>query len=133
MTRLFYGDECCTNPAAFLSNEFVKPYVVHKFCCLRCKAEYNGKTERNLFTRLKKQACSDKESLTTVFNHLFNWRNYKHIKSIVRFKNGFFNSSEFDLHSVLQLTEVVDSATNRNILLIKETLHIKQNKKDSFE
>ena len=48
--------------------EYSKSHVVYEFSCPACNADYIGKTDRNLGTRIKEHCGLDKNS--PVFNHL---------------------------------------------------------------
>ena len=67
--KLFF----CTNIKDKI-NKLMKSYVVYQFCCPGCNSKYIGKTERNLFVRLKKYATNNGSS---VFNHILDCANHQ--------------------------------------------------------
>ena len=79
-----------------------------------------AKTGRNLWIRTEEHACSDKKS--TISNCSY----YSYTENLFRFNNDSFNKALFSINSVQSNTKVIDSAHDWNILLIKETLLIKQ-------
>ena len=79
-----------------------------------------AKTGRNLWIRTEEHACSDKTS--TISNCSY----YSYTENLFRFNNDSFNKALFSINSVQSNTKVIDSAHDWNILLIKETLLIKQ-------
>ena len=106
----------------------MKSFVVYRFSCPGCRSSDIGKTERNLATRIEEHACTDKAS--AIYNHINSCSGYEHLKNVLRINNDRFSPSEFDIVSVGDNTDIIDSASNWNILLIKEALHIKRWKPD---
>ena len=102
--------------------KIMRSHVVYWFCCPGCEAKYICKTEYNLYIRLEKHACSDKESF--VYNQLVNCSNYEHVKSIFCSNNDLFNLGKINLHSVLRHIEIINLAIIWIILLIKHALNI---------
>ena len=78
-------------------------YVVCKFVCGSCKADYTGRTKRHLSTRIKEHLEIDKKS-----------RLYKHLNESQRCK-ALSNSDCFS---------ILDYATTQYSLSIKEGMHI---------
>ena len=83
-----------------------------------------AKTGRNLWIRTEEHACCDKKS--TICDHISNCSYYSYTENLFRFNNDSFNKALFSINSVQSNTKVIDSAHDWNILLIKETLLIKQ-------
>ena len=81
----------------------LRSYVVYKFVCGSCKADYIGRTKRHLSTRIKEHLETDKKS------HV-----YKHLNDSQRCKA----LSNNDCFSIL------DYATIQYSLSIKEVMHI---------
>ena len=105
-------------------SKLMKSYVVYQFNCPGCNKRYIGKTERNLCTRTEEHASTDKDS--AIYNHLRTCTNYNHLKDLFSFGNDSFNEIQFDAKEVQNNNEIVDSAHNWNVLLLKEALLIKQ-------
>ena len=85
----------------------LKSSVVYKFECASCKACYIGETSRHLTTRIKEHLKSDKHS------HI-----YKHLQTLDICKQSC-NENCFS---------ILDSATSKYSLRIKEGMHIKWQK-----
>ena len=83
-----------------------------------------AKTGRNLWIRTEEHACSDKKS--TIYDHISNCSYYSYTENLFHFNNDSFDKALFSINSVQSNTKVIDSAHDWNILLIKETLLIKQ-------
>ena len=105
-------------------SKLMKSYVVYQFNCSGCNKRYIGKTERNLCTRTEEHTSTDKDS--AIYNHLRTCTNYNHLKGLFSFENDSFNEIQFDTTEVQKNTEIIDSALNWNILLLKEALLTKQ-------
>ena len=105
-------------------SKLMKSYVVYRFNCPSCNKRYIGKTERNLCTRTEEHASTDKDS--AIYNHLRTCTNHNHLKGLFSFGNDSFNEIQLDTTEVQNNTEIIDSAHNWNILLLKEALLIKQ-------
>ena len=89
--------------------------VVYEFTCQKCSKSYIGKTERTLLERGKEHAYKDNDSAVK-----------KHSKSCYS-PEELKNKTNKDLVGlVVNNTKVIDSARNWNLLLYKETLHIKR-------
>ena len=82
----------------------LKSSVVYKFECVSCNACYIGETSRHLSTRIKEHLKSDKQS------HI-----YKHLQTSDTCKQSC-NENCFS---------ILDSATSKYSLRIKEGIHIK--------
>ena len=80
----------------------LRSYVVYKFVCGSCEADYIDRTKRHLSTRIKEHLEIDKKS------HL-----YKHLNESQRFK-ALSNSDCFS---------ILDYATTQYSLSIKEGMH----------
>ena len=78
-------------------------YVVYKFVCGSCKADYIGRTKQHLSTRIKEHLETDKKS------HI-----YKHLNESQRCK-ALSNSDCFS---------ILDYATTQYPLSIEEGMHI---------
>ena len=81
----------------------LRSYVVYKFVCGNCKADYIGHTKRHLSTTIKEHLETDKKS------HV-----YKHINESQRCK-ALSNSDCFS---------ILDYAITQYSLSIKEGMHI---------
>ena len=81
----------------------LRSYVVYKFVCGSCKADYIGRTKRHLSTRIKEHLETDKKS------HV-----YKHLNESQRCK-ALSNSDCFS---------ILDYATTQYSLSIKEGMDI---------
>ena len=82
----------------------LRSYVVYKFVCGSCKADYIGRTKRHLSTRIKEHSETDKKS------HV-----YKHINESQKCK-ALSNNDCFS---------IIDYATTQYSLSIKEGMHIR--------
>ena len=89
-------------------------------CCPGCNSKYIGKTKRNLRVRLEGHANDNGSS---VFNHI-----YRYIKNVYGIVNKSFDAHTYDINSIQEKTNIINSAKNWNTLLIKEALHIKLKK-----
>ena len=117
---------------AVLSNLF----VVYGFLCPGCGAIYIGKTERALYERTVEHAWTDNKS--AVYKHLDDCNGVQHLFDIASLHLSLYtssapiqNSDKFDLRTtrmnlVQDNTEITDRLKNRNILLFKEVLKIKE-------
>ena len=106
-------------------NKLLKSYVVYQFCCPGCNSKYIRKTERNLCLRLEEHATDNSSS---VFNHMPDCANYQYIKILYCIGNKSFDAYTYDIDSIQENTNIIDSAKNLNTLLTKEALHIKLKK-----
>ena len=100
----------------------MKSYVVHQFCFPGCNSKYIGKTERNLCVRLEEHGT---DNGSPVFNHISDCANYQYIKNLHCIGNKSFDAYTYDIHSIQEITNIIDSAKNWNTSLIKKALHIK--------
>ena len=87
----------------------MKSFVIYKFVCASCNACYIGETTRHLSTRIKEHLGLDKQS------HI-----YKHLC----LSNSCKHASNANCFSIL------DTATTKYALKIKEAMHIKWKKTD---
>ena len=83
--------------------KFLKSFVVYKFVCPSCSACYIGETTRHLSTRIKEHLETDKKS--HIFAHLVNNKTCTALST----ENCF---------------EIMDSASTRFKLKLKEAMHI---------
>ena len=83
--------------------ECLKSSVVYRFKCASCNASYIGETSRHLVTRINEHLHKDKNS------HI-----YKHLKS----------SNDCEERNSAASFSILDSATTKHQLRIKEGLHI---------
>ena len=103
-------------------SKLIKSYVVYQFCCTGCNSKYIGKTEHNLCIQLEEHATNNSSS---VFNHISDCVNYQYIKNLHCTGNKSFDAYTYDINSIQENTNIINSAKNWNTLLIKEALHIK--------
>ena len=103
----------------------MKSYVVYQFCCSGCNSMDIGKTERNLCVRLEEHATDNSSS---VFNHISDCANYQYMTTLYGIGNKSFDAYKYDINSIQENTNIIDSAKNWNTFLIKERLHIKLKK-----
>ena len=102
----------------------MKSYVVYQFNCTGCNDSYIGKTEHNLCTRTEEHDCSHEES--AIYDCINICSYYSYIENLFRLNNDLFNKALFSINSVQSNTKVIDSDHDWNILLIKETILIRQ-------
>ena len=68
----------------------------------------------------------DADNGNSVFNHMFECTNYKkYIKNLHCMGNKSFDTYKYEINSIQENTNTIDSAASWNTLLIKETLRIK--------
>ena len=65
---------------------------------------------------------------SSVFNHISDCANYQYIKNLFCIGNKSFDTYTYDINSIQENTNIIDSAKNWNTLLMKEALHIKLKK-----
>ena len=87
----------------------MKSFLVYKFCCTSCGSSYIGETTRHFKTRIEEHIKTDKKS------HV-----YKHLSS---------EENCFDSY-IPNLFKIIDKATSKFDLKIKEALHINWDKPD---
>ena len=105
-------------------------YIVYKFCCPGCSKSYIGKTGRTFFERINEYAFKDKNSV--VYNHINNCERVKYLVDLLNIDEVQTERDKFDnmIYSVATVTEnisIIDRARQLDILLFKETPHIKEN------
>ena len=83
--------------------KFLKSFVVYKFVCPGCSAWYIGETTRHLSTRIEEHLEKDKKS--HIFKHL---NENSNCKSLV----------------TPECFEIIDSASSKFRLKLKEAMHI---------
>ncbi|XP_066932169.1 uncharacterized protein [Clytia hemisphaerica] len=126
-----------TNKLSFFTNmkdktpSLLKSSVVYHFTCPGCSADYIGKTDRNLHERCVEHATSNKNksSNTAIYDHLTNCQEMRYMTNLLHHGLGELTNSEtrdYYLNCVENNTKIIDSASNWNILLIKEALYIKR-------
>ena len=101
----------------------MKSYVVYQYNRPDCNDSYIDRPEHKLCSRTE-HTCSDKESV--IIDYINNCSYHSYIENLFRFNNNSFDKALFTINSVQSNTKVIDSAHDRNILLIKEGLFIKQ-------
>ena len=122
-----------TNKVSFFTNMkdrtpfLMKSAVVYKFVCPGCSAEYIGKTDRNLYERCLDHATYSKNS--AIQENLRECPDFIYLSNQLHHGIEKLTKSEirdYNLNSICTNIDIIDSATNWNILLIKEALHIKR-------
>ena len=111
-----------------------KSSVVYEVKCPGCGIDYIGKTDRTLFERTKEHAWTDVES--PLRNHLINCEHFQHMYGMLSLTNNLFNEyntpeiesslREFSIELVRQNFKILESDTNWNRLLYKESLFIER-------
>ena len=109
-----------------------KSHVVYKFSCPGCQSSYIGKTDRTLFTRTREHVVTDKES--AIYKHLRPCEHLTFIHDLFNFPHTLNNTTtltisdnnEYAINVVRNNTTVLDYVGNWNLLLYKETFHIKR-------
>ena len=107
--------------------------VVYEFICPGCNSSYIGKTNRTLLVRTQEHALTDKES--AIYKNLRDCDNIKHIQNLYNLPDIFTNentssttviNTEFFAQTVRDNTNIIDRDDNWNLLLYKETYHVKR-------
>ena len=63
-----------------------------------------------------------------IINHIYDCANYQYMKNLYCTGNKSFHPYAYDINSIQENTNIIDSAINWKTLLIKEMLHIKLKK-----
>ena len=100
-----------------------KSNVVYHFSCPGYEYSYIGKTEWTLFERTKEHV---NHTDSAIKGHLDNFLNVEHWFCINKLILNNINTPEFRLNLARQNTRIIDESSNWNILLFKETYHIKE-------
>ena len=66
---------------------------------------------------------------SSVVNHISDCANYQYIKNAYGIVNKSFDVNKYDVNSIQENTNIIDSAKNWDTLMIKEALHIKLKKR----
>ena len=110
-------------------------FVVYKFMCLSCGANYVGKTERTLHERCVEHAWSDQNSV--VKNHLDQCDEVQYLLNIISLGQALFSNDSnirnadnrnSRINLVIDNTNIIDRHENFNILLFKEALKMNERK-----
>ena len=109
----------------------LRSYVVYHFVCPGCRSDYIGKTDRNLHERCIEHATSnkDKSRNTAIYDHLLNCEELRYMTNLLHHGIGKLTKAEtrdYYLNCIVNNIKVIDTASNWNILLLKEALHIKR-------
>ena len=81
------------------------------------------KTGRTLFERTKEHVPGANSAIN---GHLDNCSNVEHLLSIHNLILNVANMCDFRLNFVCHNTKIIDQSNNCNVLLFKETYHIKE-------
>ena len=81
------------------------------------------KTGRTLFERTKEHVPG---ANSAIIGHLDNCSNVEHLLSIHTFILNVANMCDFRLNFICHNTKIIDQSNNCNVLLFKETYHIKE-------
>lgn len=81
------------------------------------------KTGRTLFERTKEHVPGANSAIN---GHLHNYSNVEHLLSIDNLILNVANMCDFRLNFVCHNTKIIDQSNNFNVLLFKETYHIKE-------
>ena len=117
--------------AAVLYNSF----AVYDFSCPGCSANYIGKTKIKLYERTVEHACTDNNS--AVYKHLNDCTGVQNLFDIASLHSSLFTLSwpiqnsyklraAAPINSVQDNTEIIERQKNWHIILLKETLRIKE-------
>ena len=110
-------------------------FVVYKFMCPSCGANYVGKTERTLHERCVEHAWSDQNSV--VKNHLDQCDEVQYLLNIISLGQALFSNDSnirnadnrnSRINLVIDNTNIIDRYKDFNILLFKEALKIIERK-----
>ena len=126
-----------TNKISFYTNMkdktplLLRSYVVYHFVCPGCRSDYIGKTDGNLHERCIEHATSnkDKSRNTAIYDHLLNCEELRYMTNLLHHGIGKLTKAEtrdYYLNCIVNNIKVIDTASNWNILLLKEALHIKR-------
>lgn len=122
-----------TNKVSFFTNMkdrtpfLMKSGVVYNFTCPGCNGSYIGKTDRNLHERCLEHATPNRNS--AIQDHLKSCPDFEFISNQLRHGLGKLTKSEirdYNLNCIENNVKIIDSASNWNILLLKEALYIKR-------
>ena len=106
-------------------------FVVYEYNCPGCNSSYIGQTERTMYERSYEHAWKDKNS--AINKHINCCSGFKHLIDLRNLDNELFSNAESSMikehHIYSDLvrnnTKVIDKTNNWNILLFKDSLHIK--------
>ena len=87
--------------------------------------------ERTFFDRINEYAFKDKNSV--VYNHIINCDGVKYLVDLlnidqVQTERDKFDKKIYSVTTVKEIISIIDRARQRDILLFKEALHIKEKK-----
>ena len=83
----------------------LRSYVVYKFVCGSCKADYIGRTKRHLSTRIKEHLETDKKS--DVYKHLNESQRYKSLSNNDCFSILDYATTQYSLSIMLTFWHVL--------------------------
>ena len=104
-------------------------FVVYHFRCPGCHHNYIGKTEKTLWERINEHGYRNKNSV--IYNHIINCEGMSYLVDLLNINNNsaerqIFDTKTFGVNIVKQNTCIIDKARQRDILLFKEALKIKE-------
>ena len=103
--------------------------MVYHFRCPGCHNDYIAKTERILWERINEHGYRNKNNV--IYNHIINWKYMSYLVDLFKINNNSaerqkFDTKSFSVNIVKQNTCIIDKARQRDILLFKEALNIKE-------
>ena len=81
--------------------------------------------QRNLCVQLEEHAIDNSSS---VFNQISDCANYQYIKNLYCIENKSLDACTYNINSIQENTNIIDSAMNWNSLLVEVALQIKLKK-----
>ena len=101
-------------------------YIVYKFICPGCSANYIGETQCTLYKRTLQHGHEQKDS--AIYKHLTtSCQGYHHIEDIFKISNDQFDDVEFRVNQVRENTVIIGRAYDWSKLQFMEALAIKDN------
>ena len=125
------ADNKTTDAAFFVSlkdptPKHYKSSIVYEFKLPGCNADYIGKTNRCLYTRIKEHSS---QNASEIYNHIITCNEFNYIKNILRitpYDNTSINCSLTDL--IFTNTKIIDKSRHWSLLLYLESIAINRYK-----
>ena len=120
-----------TNYNCFLSckdttHDEYKSSVVYEFSCPGCRSSYIGKTDRCLYTRIKKHSTRENSE---IYAHVNSCEHFQHIKFLLELSPHLSNPvCTNTTQLIFNNCKVIDKSDHWSLLLFKESLAIRRRK-----
>ena len=97
--------------------------VVYEFKCPGCNANYVGKTDRCLYTRIKEHSCHDSSK---IYNHICSCNDFNFIKNMLELspynEDSNIKCSLTDL--IFTNTQIIDKSKHWSLILFQESIAV---------